>query len=238
MTAAPRRAAPGADARREALRGCGLFRLLTETEIDAVLARSVIRRVERNESVMRQGDPGDSMMVIVQGRVRVSIASEEGQEISIGVLGPGEVLGEMALLDGGERSTSITGIEDGVLLVIPRGDFLPLLQGSASLCLRLMQVLCGRLRRANVSMEEMATLDLSARLGRLLVRLAESFGSRGDGGRRLDVKLSQKDLSTLVAASREKVNRQLRQWEQEGAIARERGYLVIRRPEALTGAPD
>jgi CRP/FNR family cyclic AMP-dependent transcriptional regulator len=222
--------------RREALRGCALFRPLTPAELEAVLARAVLQRFARGDTIMHRGDPATGMVVILQGRMRVSVSSIEGQETSLGVLGPGDVVGEMALLDGGERSTDVTAVEDGVSLVIQRGDFLPLLENNAGLCLRLMQVLCVRLRSTNRAVEEITTLSLSARLGRLLLRLAESCGVRTGQALRLDLRLSQKDLGTLVGASREKVNRQLRVWEQGGALVRERGYMVIRRPEVLAAA--
>lgn len=173
------------------------------------------------------------MVVILHGRMRVSITSPEGREISVGVLGPGDVVGEMALLDGADRSADVTAIQDGVMLEIQRRDFMPLLESSPSLCIHLMQFLCVRLREANRSVEELATLSLSARLGRLLLRLAGSYGRRNDQVLRLDIRLSQKDLGTLVGASREKVNRQLRLWEQQGALAHEGGYMLIRKPAVL-----
>jgi CRP-like cAMP-binding protein len=227
------RAAPGLASRREALRGAALFRVLTEAELDAVLARAVNRRFDRGETILRRGDPGNSMMVVLQGQVRLVIESAEGQEVSIGVLGQGEVLGEMALLDGGTRSADAVGASDGVLMVIPRDDFLPMLEHSASLCLRLMQVLCARLRQANAATEEMATLSVAGRLGRVLLRLAENYGTQAAGELRLPLRLSQKDLGTMIAASREKVNRALRHWEDEGALVRDGGAWLIRDPEAL-----
>jgi CRP-like cAMP-binding protein len=176
------------------------------------------------------------MMVILRGRMRVSVTTAEGHEISLAVLGPGDVVGEIALLDGGQRSTDVTAIDEGVQLTIQRGDFLPLLQGNASLCLRLMEVLCERLREANRSLEELATLSLSARLGRLLIRLAASYGTGVGEGLRLGLRLSQKDLGTLIGASREKVNRQIHVWEQAGALMHDRGYLIICKPEILAGS--
>lgn len=233
MSDPPRRWSPDLSTRREALRGCPLFRSLTPEELEAVLARATLQRFERGDSIMRRGDPALGMLVILQGRVRISVTSAEGQETSLGVLGKGEVVGEMALLDGGERSADVTALDDGVSLLIQRGDFLPLLQGSAGLCLRLMHVLCERLRDANRAVEEIATMSLSERLGRLLMRLATSYGSRRGSEWRLDLRLSQKDLGTLVGASREKVNRQLRIWEQDGALVHERGYMLIRKPASL-----
>ncbi len=233
MTRAPAKWTPDLASRREALRGCALFSRVTPAELETVLARATLRRFDRGHTIMRRSDPAPGMFIILHGRVRISITSAEGQETSLGVLGPGDVVGEMALLDGGERSADVTATEDVILLMIQRSDFLPLLENSASLCLRLMQVLCGRLRDANRSVQEIATLSLPARLGRLLLRLADSYGSRKDHELRLSLKLSQKDLGTLVGASREKVNRQLRIWEQDGALAREGGYVLIRKPDAL-----
>ena len=220
-------------ARREALRQCPMFRPLTATELEAVLTRAVMRRIAPGEVVLRCGDRATGMMVILQGRMRVSITTAEGHEISLTVLGPGSVVGEIALLDGGERSADVTAMDEGVLLTIQRGDFLPSLQDNASLCLRLMQILCDRLRESNRSLEELATLSLSARLGRLLMRLAADYGTHVGEELRLGVRLSQKDLGTLIGASREKVNRQIRVWEQAGALMHDRGYLIICKPEIL-----
>lgn len=217
--------------RREALRGCALFRSLTSGELDSILDRSALRRFSRNDVVMRRGDHGTGMVVILQGRMRVSITSPDGREISVSVLGPGDTVGEMALLDAAERSADVTAIQDGVLLDIQRRDFLPLLEASPSLCIRLMQSLSARLRDANRSLEELATLSLSARLGRLLLRLAG--GHRGTQELSLELSLSQKDLATMVGASREKVNRQLQLWKQQGVLADGAGCLVIRKPDIL-----
>lgn len=122
-------------------------------------------------------------------------------------LGTSDVVGEIALLDGGERSAYVIAIDEGVLLTIQRGDFLRLLQANASLCLRLMLVLCERLREAHRSLEELAALSLPARLGRLLIRLAANYGSNIGEGLRLGVRLLQEDLGSLIGGSREKVNR-------------------------------
>jgi CRP/FNR family cyclic AMP-dependent transcriptional regulator len=224
---------PDLAVRREALRGCALFRPLTPPELEAVLARAVIQRFERGATIMRRGDAASSMVVILQGRVRISVTSADGTETSLGMLGAGDVVGEMALLDGGDRSADVLAAEDAVLMTIQRGDFLPLLENSAGLCLRLMQLLCTRLRETNRSVEEIATLSLSARLGRLLLRLARSYGSPMGHELRLDLRLSQKDLATLVGASREKVNRQLRLWQENGTLVFEHGYIRICRPAAL-----
>ncbi len=132
------------------------------------------------------------------------------------MLGPGETLGEMSPLDGESCSAYASAQEDCVLLVIERGQFLRMLRTNADLCLRLLAILTGRLRRSNAALEDIALLDLPARLGRLLLRLARDYGVPEGRGTRIEVKLSQKDLSTPVGSSREKVNKQLRQAARSG----------------------
>lgn len=219
--------------RRQALSKTQLFKALQPADLDAVLARAVVRRVRRGEVIRRRGDPGSGMAIIVSGRVRISLVSEDGREVTLTVLGPGEVLGEMTLLDGGDCSADATAQEDCVLLALERTQFLRLLRSNSELCLHLMEVLCQRLRRSNAALEDMALLDLSTRLGRLLLRLCGDYGVASPGGTRIEVKLSQKDLSSLAGASREKVNRQLRQWELDGIVGKDGGRLLIMKPEAL-----
>jgi CRP/FNR family cyclic AMP-dependent transcriptional regulator len=220
-------------ARRSALSRTQIFQSLPPAEIDAIAARVAVRRVVRNEVILRRGDANGGMVVIMSGRVRISVVSEDGKEAALGVLGAGEILGEMSLLDGEPCSADVTAQEDCALLVIERGQFLALLCANSDLCLHLMIMLTKRLRRANSALEDMALLDLPTRLGRLLARLASDYGVPVRSGTRIEVRLSQKDLSTLVGASREKVNKQIRQWEEEGVLSKDGGRMVIADARAL-----
>ena len=224
-------------ARRAALSRSALFQVLQPAELDAVLAQAAVRRVGRNEAILRRGDPSSGANVIVSGRVRIGTISEDGREVALGVLGPGDVIGEMSVLDGEEVSADVTALEDCVLLFIERARFLRLLSANSDLCLRMMAVLCRRLRRSNATLEELALLDLGARLARLLLRLAGDYGAAAaGGGTRIEVRLSQKDLGTLVGSSREKVNKQLRAWEEAGVLAKDQGHLVVLQRDALAVA--
>jgi CRP-like cAMP-binding protein len=222
-----------ADTRRAVLSRSLLFHKMTPEELDAVLARTLVRRIARGELILRRGDPSVGMFVIATGRVRVSLVSEDGKEVTLGVLGPGETLGEMSLLDGEPCSADATAQEDCVLLVIERSQFLRMLRANADLCLRLLAILTGRIRRSNAALEDIALLDLPTRLGRLLLRLARDYGVPEGSGTRIEVKLSQKDLSTLVGSSREKVNKQLRQWEEDHVLGKNGARIVILQPGAL-----
>jgi CRP-like cAMP-binding protein len=216
-----------AQTRRTALMRTAVFQSLAQRDIDAILARATSRRVTRGTMILRRGEPNGGMIVIVSGRVRVSVVSEDGKEIALTVLGQGEVLGEMSLLDGEASSADVTAQEDCVLLVIERSQFLDLLRHNSDLCLHLMAMLTRRLRQTNAVLEDVALLDLPTRLGRLLTRLAKDYGIPVRTGTRIEVKLSQKDLSALVGASREKVNKQIRRWEEVGFLSKDSGRLVV-----------
>jgi CRP-like cAMP-binding protein len=223
-------------ARRAALSRSALFQVLEPAELDSVLAQAAVRRVGRNDVILRRGEPSSGANIVVSGRVRIGTVSEDGREVTLGVLGPGDVIGEMSVLDGEDISADATALEDCVLLFIERARFLRLLRANSDLCLRMMAVLCRRLRRSNSALEDLALLDLGARLARLLLRLAQDYGAPAPGGTRIEVKLSQKDLGTLVGSSREKVNKQLREWEVDGVLGKDRGHLVILRRDVLAAA--
>jgi CRP-like cAMP-binding protein len=223
-------------ARRAALSRSALFQVLQPAEIDALLAQSVVRRVGRGEMILRRGDASSGAHIVMSGRVRIGTMSEDGREVTLGMLGPGDVLGEMSVLDGEEISADVAALEDCTLLSIERARFLRLLRADSDLCLRMMAVLCRRLRRSNAVLEDMALLDLGPRLARLLLRLAQDCGAATPRGTRIEVRLSQKDLGTLVGSSREKVNKQLREWEDAGVLGKEEGRLVILRQERLAAA--
>jgi len=219
-------------ARRAALAAVPLFKPLAGAEIDQILGHTALQLRPRGAQILRKGDPGSGMIVILQGAARVSAVAADGREVGYAVLGAGEILGEISLLDGAERSADVAAIEDCVLLIVERAGFLGLIRKSPDLCLKLMGELCRRLRRSNLALESLTLLDLPGRIGRLLLGLPQIAGPAGS---RVTIRLSQSDLATLAGGSREKINRQLRLWEKEGVIARDRGHIVILRPERLEG---
>lgn len=221
------------EARRAALCASPLFEAMRPEELDQILEFATERRVPRGGAIFQKDDPGSSLLAVLAGRVRISMVSAEGKELTLNVINPGEVFGEIALLDGKPRSADATALEATVLLAVERRHFLPFLRRNEDLYLRLLAVLCDRLRRTSVALEEIALFDLEARLARLLVKLAADYGRSVDGGTRIDIRLSQRDIATLVAASRESVNKQLSHWRDEGVLAMEGGHLVLRQPSAL-----
>lgn len=223
-----------AQMKRDALLGNPFFAPLHARELDEIIATSTQRRVQRGTTIFEKGDEGRSMMAVMAGRVRIGTSSEGGKEVMHRLIGPGQIFGEIALLDGKPRSADVTAMEDSLVLVVERRDFLPFLHRNDDLALRLLALLCERLRSTSVALEEIALLDLPARLARLLTKLAQEYGAPGPDGVRIRLKLSQKDLSALIATTRESVNKQLRLWREEGVLDEEGGNIVIRKPEVLS----
>jgi CRP-like cAMP-binding protein len=225
---------PRTSLKRDALLSNSLFQSMRGPEIDDVIAHSSERRVPRGALIFSKGDIGSSMMAVLNGRVRVGTQSPDGKEVTLNVIGPGEVFGEIALLDGKPRSADALAIEETLLMVVERKNFIPLLMRHEGLVERLLVVLCERLRNTSLALEEVALANLPARLARVLCRLAEDYGRpSSDGGVRIEMKLSQRDLANLVASTRESVNKQLRVWRTEGSVSLDAGYLSLRRPDDL-----
>lgn len=221
------------DARRAALLASQLFQAMQPAELDEILKFSTERHCSRGATIFQQGDEGSSMMAVLRGRVRVTAVSTEGKEVTLNVIGPGEVFGELALLDGKPRSNHVTASEDSHLLVVERRHFIPFLRRNEDLFLRMLVVICDKLRRTSLALEELALFELPTRLARLLLKLADDYGRPTEGGVRIDLKLSQRDLANQVASSRETVNKQLRIWRDDGVVDIETGYIVVKRIDEL-----
>jgi CRP-like cAMP-binding protein len=178
------------------------------------------------------------MMSIVDGRVKISVTSPDGKEAVLAVLGPGEVLGEMAILEDKERSADATALEACELLVLLKRDFIPFLERNPAIAIRLLRILCERVRRTSALIEDRTFLSLPARLAKTLLDLADGSGRETDAGTRIDFKMSQKNFGALLGASRESVNKQLHAWQAEGLLTIGRGYVVLARADDLARVID
>ena len=215
--------------KRELLSKHFLFTALAGKDLDSILAFSKDRRFSDGQIVFQKGDPGTSLMVLLRGRIRISAVSEDGREVVLNVIEPGQIMGEIAFLDGHQRSADATAVGDCVVMTIDRRDFIPFLERNPGIAVQLLTVLCGRLRRTSEMVEDIAFLELPKRLCRLLIRLGSTYGKATPTGLRIEIKLSQKDLGNLIVASRESINKQLRAFEEQGLISTDRGYITVRR---------
>jgi CRP-like cAMP-binding protein len=165
--------------------------------------------------------------------VVISNPSPDGRQIVVTIFRDGDVFGEIALLDGKERSADATAAVDCELLVVPRRSLLRLLERRPELCVELMVVLCERLRRTNEQVEDFAFLDLETRIAKVLLRLTHDEIGQSPAARP-GLKISQRALGELVGGSRESVNKHLQDWKRSGIIELEKGSILIRDLEALT----
>ena len=216
---------------RELLRRSPVFALLGDSEIDAVLAHARVMRYAEDDQIFAKGDPGNSMMAVLKGRIMISTPSLDGRQVVLTVMHDGDVFGEIGMLDGKERTADATAMTDCEVLIVPRGSLLALLERRPELCLRLLIVLCERLRRTNEQVEDLAFLDLEARIAKVLVRLAEESGSATLPP--IAVKISQRTLGELAGGSRESVNKHLQDWKRSGIIALGKGSIVVNDLKAL-----
>ena len=212
---------------RKLLDGCALFKALDERERHDLAAFARARSFAANEPIFHVGDPGYSMMGVLIGVVRISLPAPKGREVILADLPAGELFGEIALLDGEPRSASATALTNCELTVLERRDMLQFLEHNPTACLNLMKLLCTRIRRSDERMAEIAFFDLPARLARALLRYPTP--SHGP----LKLALSQRELAEMSGATRENVNRCLRDWQRRGILDLKNRWTIILKPEAL-----
>ena len=167
------------------------------------------------------------MMAVVVGTVRISFPTVRGKEIILADLRPGELFGEIALLDGRSRSANARALTNCQLLVLARRDVLPFLQSNPAACLKLMEMLCARIRHSDERMADIAFLHLPVRLAKILL----SYQPASRGATKLS--LSQSELAEMTGGTREKVNRCLRAWQRQGILELKNRWTIILKPEAL-----
>ena len=217
--------------KRKLFKGHSLFGILSAEEVDALLLRARFEEYPAGHLIFARGTPGRSMMAVLSGGVRISTTSPSGREVVLAILNPGEVFGEMALLDGGDRTADAIALSDCGLLIIDQRDFIPFLESRTDLCIRFLRLLSQRLRRTDELVEIALFERLETRLAKALVQLSSGNGSRT--GLPLILRISQQELSDIVGAARENVNRLLRTWHRDGLLELGKRRIIIRDLEAL-----
>lgn len=196
-----------------------LFSGLDPDSIRTIARLCQTRRLPAGQTLFVKGDPGDALYGVRRGQIRVESGTATGERLTIEVFGPGDLFGEIAVLDGRPRTADAVVGEDVELFVLPRAEFLSHLERDPRLAIRIIELLCGRLRSTNERTEEMLFLPLHARLARRLATLAEDFGA--------ELLITQDELAGLVGVTRESVNRQLREWRESGIVKLSRGRIWV-----------
>lgn len=212
---------------------CQLFSSIDIAALKDLAARAYRQRFTAGEQIFHIGSPGQSLMAVCSGTVRITFPSTTGKEIILSDLTDGEVFGEMSLLDGHDRSADAVALTNCELLILERRDLVPFLENNPHICLKLLNVLCGRLRRANELMADIAFYDLPMRLAKMILRLATGSVNVTEPNMKTKLSCSQLELANMIGASRENVNRCLNDWQRRGIVNLEDGWINLVMPDAL-----
>jgi CRP/FNR family cyclic AMP-dependent transcriptional regulator len=212
-----------------------LFTGLAATDLADLTRRFLIRELPAGSHLILEDTHAEATFIIVHGAVKIEVFSMDGTEVILAILGPGEIIGEMSVVDSLERSASVVTMEHTTLLTIDRSAFWNCLQTMPALAYNVARILSRRLRDANAHVRTLVTLDVEGRVAQQLLSLAAACGEdTPGGGRRIPIRLTQSDLAGLVGASRVRVNQVLSTYRQAGLISVECGYrFVLHDPSGL-----
>ena len=211
----------------EVLRSAPLFRELDDEAASALRASMVEVQLGRGEVLFREGDTGDRVYVVIDGKVKLGRTSSDGRENLLAILGPGQMFGELSLFDPGPRSATVTAVTDTVLLSLANEDMLTWLTGRPEVARGLLLQLGQRLRRSNDTLADLVFSDVPGRVAKALLDLSTRFGVPSEEGVRVVHDLTQEELAQLVGASRETVNKALADFTGRGWLRLEQRSVVI-----------
>ena len=209
-----------------------LFSQLAPVELQRVVEVVRERAYPKNSVILFEDDPGDALYVVAEGQVKVVLIGEDGREVILSVLGPGEFFGEMALIDDEPRSAHVIAMEDSSLLVLRREEFQGILRQSPGIAVALLRELSRRLRRVDEKVGSLVLLDVNGRVAQLLLDLADEEKD----GSRITRRLTHHTIAQMIGSSRETVSRTMRELVDKGLIHVSRRDIEIRDRPALEAA--
>jgi CRP-like cAMP-binding protein len=210
---------------------------LPDDVFDGVHRRGHVARYGKGDMIFHRGDEGASMMLILTGSVKVSNTTPDGREAVLNFLGPGDVNGEITVLDGLDRTAAAVALEPTEVFIIQRRDLVPAILANPDAMMEIIQVLCSKLRITSALVED-GLNDMSGRTARGLLRLADQHGRNTKDGIVINLRLSQRDLGGYMGLSRENTSRQLAALRQKGLISVDGARIVIRNRAGLEAAAE
>ena len=218
----------------DVLRQAPLFGALDDEAATALRASMSEVRLHRGEVLFHEGDSGDRLYIVTDGKVKLGRTSSDGRENLLAILGPGQMFGELSLFDPGPRSATVTAVTDTSFVSLSHEDLLRWLDGRPMVARGLLAQLAGRLRRANDVVADLVFSDVPGRVAKALLDLADRFGRTADDGIHVPHDLTQEELAQLVGASRETVNKALADFASRGWIRLEPRSVVIMEVDRLS----
>jgi CRP/FNR family transcriptional regulator, cyclic AMP receptor protein len=210
-----------------------LFTGLAENEIQELMALAKRRMFRSGEVIFHRDDPGQVLYVIKEGKVKICLISPDGQEISLAVLGKGDCFGEFAILDSLPRSADAVAMEKVECYTLQRSDFHNAVMKNPKIAIQIMEVLTKRLRTTDEMIENLIFLDVPGRVAKKLLELADSHGVKVEDGVRIEVRLTQQELASMVGASRESVNKVMGYFTDKRFISTDKHRITLHRVTEL-----
>ena len=218
----------------DVLRQAPLFSALDDEAAAALRVSMADTRLRRGDVLFHEGDEGDKLYVVIEGKVKLGRTSSDGRENLLAILGPGQMFGELSLFDPGPRSATVTAVTDATFSSLSHEDLLRWLDGRPGVARGLLTQLAGRLRKANDVVADLVFSDVPGRVAKALLDLADRFGRSADDGIHVHHDLTQEELAQLVGASRETVNKALADFVSRGWMRLEPRSVVIMDIERLS----
>ncbi|UJP40163.1 Crp/Fnr family transcriptional regulator [Cellulomonas palmilytica] len=204
-----------------------LFAGLDEESALALVASMTPLEMVRGDVLFHEGEPGDRLYIVRDGKIKLGRRSTDGRENLLAVLGPGEMFGELSMFDPGPRTATATVVADAVLLELDHDELVRWLADKPDVARHLLQALARRLRRTNEALADLVFSDVPGRVAKALLDLSTRFGEQVDEGVRVAHDLTQEELAQLVGASRETVNKALADFAARGWVRREGRAVVL-----------
>ena len=208
--------------------------LLSDDDRGALLKLGGRRSFARGEHLMRQGEPGDSILILLAGHVKASAVDSHGREMVLSFRGPGDVLGELTFSHAEPRSSNVTAIEPVEAMAVAASEFRGYLEQRSTAALTLIDVISRRFRDANSKRAQFGDLDTVGRIAARLIELCERYGDRSEAGIRIRLPITQEDLGSWTASSRAGVASALRTMRELGWITTGRRHITVLDLDSLT----
>jgi len=208
-----------------------LFSSLKDEELEAINRVSIPKKFKKDQIILLENEEGDTLFVIIHGKVKVTSFSEHGKEVIFSILYDGDFFGDMSLLDGKPRSASVVALEDSEIQLLRRADFIKLLEQHPRIALTLLEELTSRLRKADERIESLALLDVTGRIAGILLQLAEEKSHVTPEGVVIKSRPTHQELANMAGATRETVTRVLKQLERKEYIKMNGKDITIIDPE-------
>jgi CRP/FNR family transcriptional regulator len=218
----------------DVVRRAPLFKALDDEAASALQSEMSRSHMERGDVLFHEGDRGDTLYVIAEGKIKLGRTSPDGRENLVAILGPGEMFGELSLFDPGPRTMTATAVAETQLLGLGNDSLTAILTGRPEVSKALLAALAQRLRRTNAHLADLVFTDVPGRVAKALLDLSERFGRPVEGGIMVSHDLTQEELAQLVGASRETVNKALADFASRGWLRLEPRSVVIMDIERLS----